>query len=249
MDLLLSPLYTCNISTCSGCWITEAGIQRIPAQHTTIEWLNALNQMGQEIRKIDICGGEPLIWNDLYTFCSLSPWDWAITTNLLSERYLAFVKYPLSHNLCWTCTYHPESKMSRETFGKRVLLLKTVYQVNIAIMSWGRGAKQDTDWFKGCGFTVALEPFEKTPGPMEKPTFTCDGGQSFAFLTPNGDVYPCVDSQRAQANRLGNIFRHDVQWPTERLKCNLECNSYKNLPENHPSGDVHGLKVEKLKGA
>ncbi len=249
IDLMLNANFNCNIvPSCKGCWITEAAIPRDPSIHTAQEWIRAIAQTKLEIRKIEICGGEPLLWDNLLEFCLFSPWEWAITTNLLLSRFLSFVRSSYPKALCFTCTYHPESRLSRGELADREVLLRKAYpgRVNIALMAWSEGATENAAWFRSHGHTVNMEPYEQTPRWLPNPTYTCDGGQSFAFLAPNGDVFPCVDSQRAQANLMGNIFRRDVVWPTERLKCNLECNSWKNLPEHHPSGDVHTLKVCQL---
>jgi len=55
MNILISPLYQCNISRCARCWISEAGLERVPAQHSATEWIEALASL-PNVGGIDVAG-------------------------------------------------------------------------------------------------------------------------------------------------------------------------------------------------
>ena len=246
LDLLLNPLYACNVKGyCKGCWVTEAGLERKDPLHKAREWLKALKTL-PAVRKIDICGGEPLLWPELYDFCSKLEIPWALTTNLLSYAFTRFVDQPLANCLCWTATYHPESGMEKESFLDRVKAISEHYPVGIAILECAPYALRLSKFFQGQRFPFCLEPYEARPIKLEKELFSCAGGQNFLFIAPDGGCFPCVDSQRANENSLGNIFEGTLELPKERLKCSLACNTWNVLIPRHKEGDVHNLQVKPL---
>ncbi|MBI4332193.1 MAG: hypothetical protein HY673_13020 [Chloroflexi bacterium] len=239
---MVNPLYACNIGHCQGCWVTEAGLLRTGARFTAGQWLGAINLIPQ-IGKVDICGGEPLLWEDLHYFCYKLPWPWAVTTNLVSERYREFTRWPLRNCLSFTCSFHPEGGLSREEFASRAGEMARHYPVTVAILEKTAHAPALFTWFTSQGFRAVVEPYEPIPRHGPAPRYSCEGGRSFAYLAPDGDVFACVDSQRAKANCLGNLFKNTVVWPQDRLRCALECNTANILAPYHPAGDVHNLQV------
>lgn len=247
---MLNPLWACDLANCPYCWLSLAKVERIAPLHSADEWLKALQTL-PPIGKIDVCGGEPTIWPELHAFCQQSSRPWAITSNLYGEGFMEFVTRPLGNCLCWTCTYHPSSGMSRDKFAAKAEALFSTgfYPVVIAIMEVAEAALQHLAWFLDHGFPTALEPFEPIPSAKGDVTFRCKGGQNFLFLAPDGEAYPCVDSFRAKdrkARSLGNIFQNTLKLPTV-WECDLTCSTFLTLIPRHPGGDCHNLQPKPAK--
>ncbi len=255
MKCMLNITWRCNLDNCPYCWVRReiSDRQNAPEQPWE-EWLAAL-MLEPRINHIDFVGGEPLIypWFPLMVkSLALQGKNWALTTNLVSIRYLELLpRLPGCRAI--TCSWHPENKaITFDAFVYRANALAGEYPVSINILENASRALEWADRLRNIGFTVNVSPYEdiSLAGPSNPPrVLECNAGSSHCVLDPEGNVYPCLSLLRRPDRKdfkLGNIFHGDVRWPDERYRCTSYCYDYDVLYSRHSCFDMWGLDIKEV---
>lgn len=181
MFIVLNPTWRCDladeIGKCPYCpnlvldgghrveFYWGLGVNEVKREATAKEWLDFLNLLPPSF--IDICGGEPLIWEGLSELVAGLPtgFPWGISSNCFTPEVIE--RLDLTRCRCWTASFHPYA-MGKADYGNRFfqslrVLTSRHLHVIVSIMAYPENIHWLPFWveaFESWGFPVNVQPYE-----------------------------------------------------------------------------------------
>ena len=181
MFIVLNPTWRCNLADevgkCPYCpnlvrenghkveFYWGLGMNEVSREATTKEWLDFFSRLPLSL--IDICGGEPLIWDGLPELVEGLPkgFSWTISSNCLGAEVIE--RLDLTRCVSWTASFHPYA-MGKADYGNRFfqslrVLSSRHLNVVVSIMAYPVNIHWLPFWieaFEGWDFPVNIQPYE-----------------------------------------------------------------------------------------
>jgi hypothetical protein len=218
MKIVINPSWKCQLQ-CTYCWLPHTKINREAVEHPWHEWAEALIRILPKGSIVDVCGGEPLLYEGIERLLKQlgdNGIHWAVTTNALaSEGVERLIKIKPERCVVINISDHRGNLEARSNIDRLRGIFPTVIH-RLIHPAAGMHERQ------ACGITY--QPWKEGEA-LDGKRRRCNAGVQHCVTDPSGDAWRCVVDMQVGNEPFGNIFEENFHFLRGDFMCDFGCST------------------------